>query len=194
MPKIAAYGLSGDPITNGHRWVVEYGSTNFDKVYVMLATNSKKEYSFAPLERIAMCNALAHEFPNAEFVHVIDEFVVRKADSFGATVLLRGIRNDLDHHFEEGIRLFNDWLCPTIETRYIYAPAERFGKAFDNREFLNLKDGERILGFLSSSLVKGIVGLNGWEEIAREMVPDYVMPYLQMLSQRATTMPNTQAV
>ncbi len=182
MPTIAAYGLSGDPITHGHRWIVEYASQKYDKVYIIMATNAVKKYAFQPLDRINMCKELAQEFKNVEPVVLSDEFLVRRAKELGATVLLRGIRNNMDKYYEEGIKLFNQWLDPELQTVYVHPPGdvERFLYG-DMRG--KVPEREQIIQFVSSSLVRGIVGLKGWRDIASKLVPPYVMPYLDRLAE-----------
>lgn len=184
MPTVAAYGLSGDPITNGHRWVVEHGSNNYDKLFLIMASNADKRYAFQPLDRMTMCGELAGEFKNVELVVLSDNFLVRKAKELKATVLLRGIRNNMDREYEEGIRLFNRWLDPDIDTVYVQPPGAQERCMFGDMR--KVPENEQIIQFVSSSLVRGIVGLKGWREVAAKLVPPYVMPYLDALSKKIT--------
>lgn len=181
--KTAVYGLSGDPITNGHRWVLECASKDYRKVYLVMATNKGKKYAFQPLDRMTMCQKLADEFENVEFVTLPEnEFLVRKAAELGALALVRGIRNDIDEQYEESMRLFNKWLAPEIETIYVHLP-----KSFNELTLRYSHSPEyknSVCKFISSSLIRGIVGLNGWQEIAEKLVPHYVMPFLESLSKR----------
>lgn len=179
----AAYGLSGDPITIGHQWVVAHGSHTYDKLYLIMASNAEKRYTFQPLDRMNMCRELAGEFKNVELVILSDEFLVRRAKQLGATVLLRGVRNNMDREYEEGIRQFNDWLDPGIQTVYVQPPGEV------ERNWIGAMRGtvpeqERIIQFVSSSLVRGIVGIVGWEDVVARMVPPYVMPYLREFARK----------
>lgn len=182
MGNIAVYGLSGDPITNGHRWVVQQASQTYDKVYVVLAANAAKSYAFPPLERLMMARHLATEFPNVEAMSIHDELLVRKAKELGATVLLRGVRNKIDTDYEEGIRLLNDWLDPTVRTEYVYPPGHREEKVLGYG--LPRTPEDAVIRFVSSSIVKGLVGLKGWEEYVAKMVPEYVMPFLRAYAER----------
>ena len=186
MHEIAVYGLSGDPITNGHRWVLEQTHQIYKKIFLVMATNHTKNYAFLPLERITMCRTLADEFPNVEFAVLTDEFLVKKAKTLGATVLLRGVRNNMDKEYEEGIELFNNWLAPELVTVYVQPPGE-----LDDPPLLSPMEPPLsphhplIVRFVSSSLVRGIVGLKGWQEVAEKLVPSYVMPYLESFSRRS---------
>ncbi|MFX9181090.1 hypothetical protein ABTN76_20270, partial [Acinetobacter baumannii] len=86
-----------------------------------------------------------------------------------ATAMLRGVRNSQDAHYEEGIRLFNKWLVPSVETVCVQIPniaqIEYDGMGY------TLTPVERTLPFLSSSLVKGIVGLKDWRDVVCKLVP-----------------------
>lgn len=47
--RIAVYGGSFDPPTNGHLWVIERGAKQFDKLIVAVGTNPEKNYTFKGL-------------------------------------------------------------------------------------------------------------------------------------------------
>lgn len=181
--QIAVYGLSGDPITNGHRWILECASKDYQRVYLVMATNRDKKYAFQPLDRMTMCQKLADEFENVEFITLPEnEFLVRKAKELKASVLIRGIRNDADKEYEEPMRLFNKWLLPEIETVYVHLPTMFNECVFQYSHKPEYKNC--VCRFVSSSLIRSIVGLNDWQEIAEKLVPSYVMPYLESLSRR----------
>ena len=54
MKRIALYGASLDPVTFGHLWVIKEASSLFDEVFVAVADNPDKKYSFSPSQRSAM--------------------------------------------------------------------------------------------------------------------------------------------
>ncbi len=180
LSQIAAYGLSGDPVTNEHRWVLEYASEIYEKVFLVMTANTTKKYTFPPLDRITMCRHLANEFSNVEFLVLSDDdFLARKAADLGANVLLRGLHNNTTKEYEDNMYLFNKWLVPEVKTVYVQPPGET-----DQVKSLSSGKEREIIRFASSSLVKSIVGLKDWKEVAKDLVPYYVLPFLENLSKR----------
>ena len=159
----AIYGLSGDPITNGHLRVIRYGHQNFDKLYVVLADNFAKKYTFPCHDRWEMLREVVKGMENVEVCvlepkRLLVSFAVEKA----AHTLLRGIRNTVDHDYESMMAAFNEWLAPTIRTAYI-----------------GPEPGQP---FVSSSFVKSLVGLEEWQSYVSKLVPPCVMPHLWSLA------------
>jgi len=156
---VAVYGLSGDPATNGHLRVIEYGSRNFDRLYVVLANNPQKRYSFTPADRLQMMREITAGMEHVEVVFLPESrLLVKFAASKGASTLLRGIRNNSDHDYEAMMADFNEWVEPGIRTVYIGpTPGEPF---------------------VSSTFVKDLVGMEDWIEYVAALVPSCVMPFL----------------
>lgn len=67
---------------------------------------------------------------------------------------MRGIRSASDYEYERTIRYINSDLQPEVSTVLLIPP----------REFAEV----------SSTLVKGLVGPEGWRDIIRRYVPDAV--------------------
>jgi pantetheine-phosphate adenylyltransferase len=156
---IGIYAGSYDPPTNGHLWIIEQGARLFTKFYVAVGQNSQKEYCFTLDERLEMLEDLCARFDNAEVVHYENKFLVKYAESVGADYILRGIRNEKDYTYERGMRYVNGNMTKTIQTLFMMSP--------------------RHLVEVSSSLIKGLVGSDDWEQVVREYVPDTV--YYKML-------------
>jgi pantetheine-phosphate adenylyltransferase len=158
---IALYGLSADPPTLGHQHVIDYGAKNYEQLIVALADNPTKRYTFTPVDRFVMVQAMvAHK--NVKIVEAGHEFLVDTARKHKATVLLRGIRNNTDAEYERAMAEFNAWLAPGIQTVWVGPPP-------------NLPN------IVSSTFVKGLVGLDGWRAIVSKLVHPAVMPYLQLV-------------
>ncbi|MCL2789886.1 MAG: pantetheine-phosphate adenylyltransferase [Desulfobulbus sp.] len=160
---IGIYAGSYDPPTNGHLWIIEQGARLFTKFYVAIGQNSGKEYCFTLDERLEMLEDLCARFDNVEVVHYENKFLVKYAESIGADYILRGIRNEKDYTYERGMRYVNGNMTNTIQTLFMMSP--------------------RHLVEVSSSLIKGLVGSDDWEQVLREYVPDTV--YDKMLSKFA---------
>ena len=153
------YAGSFDPPTNGHLWMIEQGSKLFAKFYIAVGENSQKEYTFSTNERVAMLQDICAAFDNVEVVQFENKFLVKYAESIGVDYILRGIRNEKDYTYERGMRYVNNNMNETIQTLFMMSP--------------------RHLVEVSSSLVKGLVGSDGWEQVVREYVPPSV--YHRML-------------
>lgn len=123
-PKIAIYPGTFDPITNGHIDVIERAATIFNKVYVVVAINSKKATLFDEDEREELARVSLYYIPNVEVVrsHILTVEFARKV---GATSIIRGIRAISDFEFEFQIALMNRKLDPEIHTIFLL-PNEKY--------------------------------------------------------------------
>jgi pantetheine-phosphate adenylyltransferase len=156
MQKIAVIAGSFDPITYGHVYVIERALELFDVVHVVIAFNPAKSGMFTYEERKLMIN---DSVGNPLRVNVTalpkDLMTVTYAKSIGASHVIRGMRNTTDFEFENQLNMVNKIIESGIETLFILPP----------RQLLEV----------SSSMVKSLVGLQGWEVVARNYVPDAVM-------------------
>jgi pantetheine-phosphate adenylyltransferase/8-oxo-dGTP diphosphatase len=83
-----------------------------------------------------------------------NQFLVNYAQSIGANYILRGVRTASDYEFERTMRYINGDLVGSIETVFLMPPRE--------------------ITEVSSTMVKGLVGPQGWQQVARKYVPDPV--------------------
>ena len=161
--KKALIAGSFDPITKGHVWMIEKARELFDDVIVAVAHNPQKKSLLTVEERQLLIYASldAHKLWN---ITMIDErdFTVTYARDVGCTHIVRGIRNTTDFEFEHQLNLINREISGDIETVYLMPP----------RELIEV----------SSSMVKSLMGLHGWEKIAGRYVTD---PVLEMLRKKA---------
>lgn len=121
--KSAVYPGTFDPIHNGHMDVIERSSNMFDKVWVVLAVNSKKTQLFTEDERVQMAvDSLSH-LSNVEVV-THKGLLVDFAKSKNAVTLIRGLRTVTDFDYEMQIALMNRKMSdiPTI----FLMPGEKF--------------------------------------------------------------------
>ena len=139
------YAGSFDPITNGHLWVIERSAEIFDELIVAVGDNPDKKYTFSVNERVLLLEEALEAHPNIKIGHFSGEFLINYAVRQEVTHIVRGIRNAQDYEFEKTIRHINFDVCSTIDTIFLIPP----------REFAEV----------SSSLVKGFVGSQGWEQI-----------------------------
>lgn len=151
---IGIYAGSYDPPTNGHLWMFKQGIRLFDKFFIAVGQNAHKTYSFSLAERVEMVKELCIDEKNVEVVTIENKYLVKYAESVNADYIFRGIRNEGDYTYERGMRYVNSNMNATIQTLFMMSP--------------------RNLVEVSSSLVKGLVGADGWEEIIKEYVPPTV--------------------
>lgn len=150
----AVYAGSFDPITNGHLWMVRQGAALFDELVVAIGVNPDKEYSFDLDERTALLHAACVGIDGVVLDSFENRYLVKYAQSVGAQYVLRGIRSVSDYGFERVMRHINEDLGPSISTVFLMPPRE--------------------IAEVSSSLVKGLVGPEGWKDVVRKYVPDPV--------------------
>jgi pantetheine-phosphate adenylyltransferase len=160
MKHIAIYAGSFDPITNGHLWMIAEGAKLFDKLIVLVADNPNKKCLFSVYGRIEMVNdAIGYELDtnelNIEVCQLENEYTIKRAKEKGAAYLLRGIRTVSDFDYERALRLINNDIDQDVQTVFLMPP--------------------RDLAEISSSLVKGLVGFPGWEELISKYVPKNVV-------------------
>ncbi len=154
MKRIAIYAGSFDPPTNGHLWMIRQGAALFDELIVTLAVNPEKK-GFLPLaERERLLRCMAAELPNVRVATVEHGFLVDFALAQGANYLLRGARNSTDFEYEKIMARMNARMEPGIHSVLLMAPGE--------------------LEEISSSMVRGFVGVPQWERWVRACVPPCV--------------------
>lgn len=122
MPKekIAVVPGSFDPITLGHRDVIERSAKIFDKVIVVIAVNPDKSYMFTSEQKKQIAQISLAHLENVEVV-CYDGIVVEYAQSIGAKTLIKGIRDAKDLEYEANIAKVNKGIAPEIETLYLPA-------------------------------------------------------------------------
>lgn len=137
----AIFPGSFDPITNGHVEVIEGASHMFEKLYVVIMTNTSKKYLFNEKERLELARKV---FENNEKVEVIArpaELTVEVAHELGAGAIVRGLRNTADFNYERDIAGINKILDPNLNTVLLFTRPED--------------------SFISSSMIKETVFFGG---------------------------------
>lgn len=137
--KIAICPGSFDPITLGHKDIIERASQLFDKVIVLVLNNSSKKPVFSLEERMDFIKRCV----NAENVEIdtYSGLLVDYAREHNASALIKGLRAVSDFDYEFQLALINKSLYPKIETLFLPAKGENM--------------------FLSSSMVKEVCSLGG---------------------------------
>jgi pantetheine-phosphate adenylyltransferase len=152
MPKIAVYPGSFDPITFGHLDIAARAASLFDELHIVVVHNPAKTPFFTSEERVSLIEASFSEaarfgkaFPSSKQAKVIvatmdSGLLVDYCKKVGASVLIKGVRNNADLEYELPMARVNRDLA-AVET--IFLPADPSQ------------------GFVSSSLVKQVAELGG---------------------------------
>ena len=154
----AVYAGSFDPLTNGHCWVIDRAVHLFDELIIAIGVNPDKKYFLSAEERKQNIQNIIDENQWTECkvdVQAISNMYLAKfAKSVEASCLIRGIRSESDFSYEYAMAQANKALAPEIESIYMMPPPK--------------------LAQVSSSLVKSLIGPEGWEELVQNYVPPQV--------------------
>lgn len=159
--RTAVYAGSFDPPTIGHLWMIQEGLRLFDRLIVAIGTNPQKSYTFNVEERLRLLSASLPACERMEIASFDNRYLVDYAKSMDAKYILRGIRSPNDYEYERAMRLINADLAPEIGTVFLMPP--------------------RDIAELSSSMVKSLIGPEGWEATVQRYVPP---PVFEALSSR----------
>lgn len=154
----ALYPGSFDPPTNGHRWVMDRMSDDFDQGLVAVGYNPDKTGRFPVHEREEMLREMTALYSNLAVTSFKGLYQADFAEMMGAQTIVRGIRST-DYGFENDISQVNRVINPDIETVFRIPPSE--------------------LQHISSSMIMGLVGFEGWQQQVKAMVPDVVFDRIE---------------
>jgi len=140
MSTRVVYPGTFDPITNGHKDLIERASRLFDEVVVSVAASEKKKPLFSLEERVSMVQEVIAHLPNVRVVG-FDKLLSFFVTEMDANVVLRGLRAVSDFEYEFQLANMNRQLNSEFETVFL-TPSEH-------------------LSFISSSLVREIAILGG---------------------------------
>ena len=138
--RIAVYPGSFDPVTYGHRDIIQRASLLFDKVIVLVSVNAVKNPSFTAVERIKMLEKVTHGIENV-VIDMWDGLLVDYIKQVGACAIIKGLRAVSDFEYEFQMALANKTLYDGAETVFLTTSAENM--------------------YLSSSVVKQIASFGG---------------------------------
>ena len=123
--RIAVFPGSFDPYTIAHHDLIERALPLFDKIYVAIGINSSKVGMMDVETRKAAISKLYAGNVKVE-VGFYQGLTVDFCKEVGATVILRGVRNNTDLDYENIIAQNNLILAPEVETYFLVS---RSGKA-----------------------------------------------------------------
>lgn len=105
--KIGLYTGTFDPITNGHLDIIHRAEKLFDKLYVGIFNNDKKNPLFTSAERAEIMRQLLLDFDQIEVIVHESDLTVNVAQKLDVTALVRSVRNAQDLDYESAMIYFN---------------------------------------------------------------------------------------
>lgn len=152
--RIGVYPGTFDPITVGHKDIIERALRVVDKLIVGVALDSGKDPIFALEERAMLVRADVDAMLGADAKRIevksFSGLLVNFCQEHNATLIIRGIRAVSDFEYEFQMACMNDRLNPDIETVFLTASEDTH--------------------FISSRFVKQIARLGG--EISHFVSPN----------------------
>ena len=123
---IAVCPGSYDPVTAGHLDVIERCARFFDEVHVVVAVNAAKTPMFSEETRVEIIRKALEE-RNCRNIKVASTtgLITDYCKKVGATVIVKGLRQNGDYEAELGMALVNRKLAD-VETLF-FAGGARFG-------------------------------------------------------------------
>jgi pantetheine-phosphate adenylyltransferase len=155
----AVYAGSFDPITLGHQWIIQQAAPLFDQLVVAIGVNPDKRATFSVEERLGFIRETTSGIATCTVATFENKYLVDYADQIGAGYIIRGIRNESDFTYERAMRHINSDMRAEVLTVFLMPP--------------------RQLAELSSSMVKGMVGPDGWESAVQRCVAPCVFQALK---------------
>jgi len=126
MPRIAFYPGSFDPITNGHLDVVRCSVPLCDRLVVAVGIHPGKKPLFSTEERLKMlhdvCGPVAAQGGCTLETVTYDDLAVAAARKYGATIMIRGLRDGSDLDYEMRLAGMNGTMAPEVQTVFLPAP------------------------------------------------------------------------
>lgn len=121
--RIGFFPGSFDPLTSGHYDLIERAAALVDCLYVAVLKNSDKTPLFTLKQRKEMIESATALLPNVK-VEAFEGLLVDFARQKGASVLFRGLRNQLDYEQETMLATVNHRLAPEIQTVCLFSKPE----------------------------------------------------------------------
>ncbi len=138
--RIAVCPGSFDPVTFGHRDIIQRASKLFDKVIVLVSVNATKNASFSVVERVDLIRRVTADLDNV-VVDICEGLIAEYIRDVGAVAIVKGLRAVSDFEYEFQMALANKILYDGAETVFLTTSSENM--------------------YLSSSVVKQIALYGG---------------------------------
>ena len=148
--KIGIFPGSFDPITSGHRHIIEKASKLVDVLIVGIGDNLSKKTFYSLEKREEWVKNTFKNYDNI-LVKKYNGLTINFAEKENAKFIFRGLRTSIDYEYEKQIAETNSVLNKEIETIFLLS--------------------DKKYGMISSSIVRDIIKNNG---DIRDFVPKEV--------------------
>lgn len=111
---LAVYPGTFDPVTLGHRDVIERAARLFDRLVVAVLENPIQTTLFTAEERTTLLQETVQDLANVQ-VERFEGLVVDYARELGAKAIVRGLRMNTDFEYEFEMALMNRRLAPDVD-------------------------------------------------------------------------------
>jgi pantetheine-phosphate adenylyltransferase len=140
MENIALCPGTYDPITEGHRDVINRCARVFDKVIVAVSKSYRKKPVYSLAKRVEFVKTVFRDTGNIEVIS-FDGLMIDIASKLNVNVIVKGLRAISDFENEFQMAQINKKLNPGIETMFLVT--------------------NPLYAYLSSSAVKEVASFNG---------------------------------
>ncbi len=137
--KRAVFPGSFDPLTLGHKDIIDRALPLFDEIIIAIGTNSSKKYMFTLEQRISFIKKTYKGIEKIK-VDTYQGLTIEYCEKVNSDFILRGLRNPADFEFEKAIAHTNRKMSK-IETVFLLTSADT--------------------SYISSSIVRDILRNNG---------------------------------
>jgi pantetheine-phosphate adenylyltransferase len=154
MQRICLFPGTFDPITLGHKDIIDRALPLFDKLVIGIGRNSSKLPMFSEEQRLNWIKEMYHDNPKVDAV-VYEGLTVECCKRIGARFILRGIRYVNDFEYEKAIADMNRSLEPDIETIFLTCLPQYTSVASTLVRDV-LKNGGDVSQFLPAVVIKAL--------------------------------------
>ena len=120
--KRAVFPGSFDPLTLGHKDIIDRALPLFDEIIIAIGTNSSKKYMFTLEQRIAFIKKTYNGVAKIK-IDTYKGLTIEYCKKVNSDFILRGLRNPADFEFEKAIAHTNRRMS-NIETVFLLTSAD----------------------------------------------------------------------
>lgn len=149
---------SFDPMTLGHKDIVERTLKLFDRVIVAIMINPSKTGTFSFAERKKIAELTLVDYPEVKVI-TADGYLADLAAAMKSVAIVKGVRNTEDFEYEQDMAAFNHERNHVTET--IYLPSYGNNSNISSTAARNMiMSGESLAGILAPEAIEYIKGLS----------------------------------